>query len=51
MEKAFDKLKAPARRISVDNTPMPFAVECERYVMPSVEKIVAAVTSMFKEEK
>ena len=42
-EDAFAELKAPVVRVGAHNTPVPFAPELERYVLPDVERIVAAV--------
>jgi pyruvate dehydrogenase E1 component beta subunit len=43
MEKAFDYLDAPIRRISTAEAPMPYARNLEVAALPSVEKIVAAI--------
>ncbi|HEX7116446.1 MAG TPA: dehydrogenase E1 component subunit alpha/beta [Steroidobacter sp.] len=42
-EKAFDWLDAPAVRVAAPETPMPFNDKLESAVIPSVERIVAAV--------
>lgn len=42
-ELAFGYLDAPILRVAAADTPIPSAVELERAVLPSVEKIVAAV--------
>lgn len=43
MDKAFDYLDAPVKRLSTAETPMPYAKNLEAAALPSVEKIVAAV--------
>ncbi|MFL6229169.1 MAG: pyruvate dehydrogenase complex E1 component subunit beta [Pyrinomonadaceae bacterium] len=43
MERAFDYLDAPAKRVSGVDAPMPYARNLERLALPDVEKIVAAV--------
>lgn len=43
MERAFDYLDAPVKRVSGADTPMPYAKNLEDLALPSVEKIVAAV--------
>ncbi len=43
MERAFDFLDAPIKRISCAETPMPYARNLEVAALPSVEKIIAAV--------
>jgi pyruvate dehydrogenase E1 component beta subunit len=43
MERAFDYLDAPVRRVSGADAPMPYARNLERLALPDVEKIVAAV--------
>lgn len=40
---AFDWLDAPIERVAAPFTPVPFAAEMEKYVMPGVDDIVAAV--------
>lgn len=42
-ECAFDYLDAPALRVSSLNTPVPFAPNCEAYVLPSERRIEEAV--------
>ena len=42
-EKAFDSLKAPILRVAAENVPIPFSPVLEKFVLPSVDKIVAAV--------
>jgi pyruvate dehydrogenase E1 component beta subunit len=43
MERAFDYLDAPVKRVSGVDAPMPYARNLERLALPDVEKIVAAV--------
>jgi pyruvate dehydrogenase E1 component beta subunit len=43
MERAFDYLDAPVKRLSGVDAPMPYARNLERLALPDVEKIVAAV--------
>ena len=43
MDKAFDYLDAPIKRLSTVEAPMPFAKNLEDLALPSVAKIVDAV--------
>lgn len=43
MERAFDALKAPVQRVANPNLPVPYSRSLERAVLPSKEKIEAAV--------
>ncbi|CAN5206946.1 N/A [soil metagenome] len=43
MDKAFDHLDAPVKRLSTAEAPMPYAKNLEAAALPSVEKIVQAV--------
>jgi pyruvate dehydrogenase E1 component beta subunit len=43
MERAFDYLDAPVRRVSAEDVPMPYAKNLENLVIPDVARIVAAV--------
>jgi len=43
MERAFDYLDAPVKRISAADAPMPYAKNLERLALPDVERIVKAV--------
>jgi pyruvate dehydrogenase E1 component beta subunit len=43
MERAFDSLDAPVKRISGADAPMPYAKNLEQLALPDVAKIVAAV--------
>jgi len=42
-EEAFSSLRAPVRRVASHDVPIPFAPAMESFVIPSVEKIHAAV--------
>lgn len=46
-ENASDCLKTPIKRISSPDCPAPFSPELEAYVLPSVNRIVREVRSMF----
>ena len=43
MERAFDYLDAPVKRISAADVPMPYAKNLEQLAIPDVNRIVAAV--------
>src|SRR6476659_10332736 len=43
---AFDDLDAPPMKISGADVPMPYAANLEKLALPSVEQVVAAVTSV-----
>jgi len=43
MDRAFDHLDAPVKRLSCAEAPMPYAKNLEALALPDVEKIVAAV--------
>lgn len=43
MERAFDHLDAPVKRVSGGDVPMPYAKNLENMVVPTVDQIVAAV--------
>ena len=43
MERAFDYLDAPVKRVSGVDVPMPYAKNLEKLAIPDVERIVAAV--------
>ena len=47
-EKAFDWLDGPVQRIAAENVPIPFSPILENFVLPSEEKIIKAVLSLFK---
>jgi pyruvate dehydrogenase E1 component beta subunit len=43
MERAFDYLDAPVKRLSGVDAPMPYAKNLEKLALPDVERIVAAI--------
>ena len=43
MERAFDYLDAPVKRLSAEDVPMPYAKNLEELAIPRVDQIVAAV--------
>ena len=43
MERAFDYLDAPVKRVSGADVPMPYAKNLEDLAIPNVDQIVAAV--------
>jgi len=45
-EEALDYLDAPPQRLAVPDVPIPYSRPMERYVIPSVDKIVAAATAL-----
>jgi pyruvate/2-oxoglutarate/acetoin dehydrogenase E1 component len=46
-DEAFDWLDAPIKRVSAPDTPVPFAPVMEQFYVPSVERVAAAVRSLF----
>jgi len=46
-EQAFDYLDAPIKRIGALDAPNPFSAKLETYILPSVEKIIQEIKSMF----
>jgi len=46
MEGAFDYLDAPVKRVATENVPIPYALPMERRVLPSPERIIAAIKSV-----
>ena len=46
-EEAFFYLDAPVKRVSAPDTPPPFAPPMEAFYVPSVERVVEAVRSLF----
>ena len=46
MAGAFDALDAPVIRVTGEDVPMPYAKNLEHLVVPSVEKVIAAVKSV-----
>jgi len=47
-EKAFDYLDAPVKRLGCMQAPIPCNPDLERFILPSVEKIVDTVRNMFR---
>jgi pyruvate dehydrogenase E1 component beta subunit len=45
--KAFDDLDAPPQMITAPHSPVPFSPPLEDYYIPSVEKIISTVRSLF----
>jgi pyruvate dehydrogenase E1 component beta subunit len=45
-DKGFEYLKAPVKRVNIPNVAIPYAPAAEAAVLPSVEKIVAAVSTI-----
>ncbi len=43
MERAFDYLDAPVRRVSGGDVPMPYAKNLENMAIPNVDNVIAAV--------
>lgn len=46
-EEAFDWLDAPIKRVSAPQTPAPFAPVMEQFYVPSEERVINAVRSLF----
>jgi pyruvate/2-oxoglutarate/acetoin dehydrogenase E1 component len=46
-EKAFDYLDAPVLRVAAEDVPIPFSPVLENFVLPSEEKIIKTVKSLF----
>ncbi len=46
MEKAFEYLDAPVKRVCAKNTPIPFSPPLEKFVIPQVEDIIKAIKEM-----
>ena len=46
-EEGIDLLDGPIKRVAMPFTPIPFSPVLENYVIPSEEKIIAAVKSLF----
>ena len=47
-ENALDFLDAPIKRLAVPNTPIPYSRPLEQFVLPTVDKIVAAAQQLVK---
>lgn len=45
-ERGFDDLDKPVKRIGALNTPVPFAPQLEKFVLPDAERVVHAVKSL-----
>jgi len=43
VEKAYEYLKAPIKRVAAENVPIAFSPPLENFILPSIEKIVKAV--------
>lgn len=48
MEEAFESLKAPLRRVTGPDIPVPASPPLERFYMPNEEKLIAAVKDILK---
>ena len=46
-EEALEDLDAPIRRIGALDAPNPFSLKLEEYILPSVDRIVREIRSMF----
>jgi pyruvate dehydrogenase E1 component beta subunit len=46
VDEGFQLLDAPVKRVAAENVPLPFADTLEDAVIPTVDKVVAAVTSV-----
>ena len=44
----FDELKAPIKRVGAIDVPIPFSPPLEDYVLPSVDRVIAAVHSIIE---
>jgi pyruvate dehydrogenase E1 component beta subunit len=47
-EEGFDKLKAPIRRVTTPDVPIPFSPPLEAFVSPSEERIAEAIRSILR---
>ena len=45
-DEGFELLDAPVRRLAADNVPLPFADALENQVIPTIDKVVSAVTRL-----
>jgi acetoin:2,6-dichlorophenolindophenol oxidoreductase subunit beta len=45
-ERGFDDLDKPVKRVGALNTPVPFAPQLEKYVLPNAERVIDAVKSL-----
>jgi pyruvate dehydrogenase E1 component beta subunit len=48
-DEAFESLKAPIKRVTVPDVPMPYAPNLEKLVMPSVPRIQAAIAAVTRQ--
>ena len=48
IDEAYDSLRAAPVRVTAKDTPIPYAAQLERAVMPQVDDLVAAVTGMLE---
>ena len=48
VEEGFDKLKAPIRRVTTPDVPIPFSPPLEEYVTPSESRIIEAIRSVLR---
>jgi len=48
VDEAYDSLRAAPVRVTAKDTPIPYAAQLERAVMPQVDDLVAAVTGMLE---
>lgn len=48
MEEAFDSLKAPVKRVTTYDIPIPFSKPLEEYVIPSESRVIAAAKILLK---
>jgi len=47
-EEGFDKLKAPIRRVTTPDVPIPFSPPLEEFVTPSEPRIIEAIRSVLR---
>lgn len=45
-ERGFDDLDKPVKRVGALNTPVPFAPQLEKFVLPNAERVIDAVKSL-----
>jgi pyruvate dehydrogenase E1 component beta subunit len=48
-EEGLEFLRTPVKRVAALDLPMPYSPTMEKYVLPSEEKILAAVRAVMKE--
>ena len=46
MEKAFDYLDAPVKRVAAPMVPIPFSKPLEEYVVPNAKDVIKAVKEL-----